>query len=258
MEFLIWWVKYWLVQVWCIFTSKNTCSGRSLYSLPHLDMKKLHRLVSEGTTPNISLSAMLLLLVWLRKSVEGDETAALLAVSVSVWFGVKQKQQYFCWKERRLGCTDYTCKCTGVFYLEHWSKVSACFGIDLIKVLFKGFFFFFVNPLNQFGSQWIVGNWLRIYCCFNLSFVAISTVIQTPCAFLSCPVSQSGWDASSRRRLPKRTATAWHNIYPHIGARGMVGRKHSSCINQWKPCTHLCVDWWLVSLRERRCRRGVL
>lgn len=66
--------------------------------------------------------------------------------------------------------------------------MDACFGIDLIKVLFKGFF---GKPVKSVWEPLICRELVKDVPLF-FSFIAVSTVAQTPFAFNSCLMSRSG------------------------------------------------------------------
>lgn len=68
--------------------------------------------------------------------------------------------------------------------------MGACFGIDLIKVLFKGFF---GKPVKSVWEPLICRELVKdVLLFFSFFFVAVSTVVQIPFAFNSCLMSRSG------------------------------------------------------------------
>lgn len=61
------------------------------------------------------------------------------------------------------------------FYLEHWAKTGACFGIDLIEVLFKGFF---SKPVKSVWEPLICRELVKDVLLFFSLFVLLLLFLQ--------------------------------------------------------------------------------
>lgn len=93
------------------------------------------------------------------------------------------------------------------FYLEHWAKVVACFGIDLIKVLFKDFLGKLVKSVWE-PMIWreLVKDILLFSFPFLLLFLQAFRLLFPLNSNHKTHSLKNGCDASVRRGLSKRTA----------------------------------------------------